>query len=425
MKSDTDVFGQLNPKKLKFLDGPNAPDDPNATVDGSTSSPAQPNAPASFDPNANVDQNTPQPKTPQDYNGNGMSQTQPVGQPQALSDIAPKAAAPVTDTPAAPVAAGASNVNTGGYTAPAVVTPRTGAPPPGYDASKWADPNHQSPKYAVAGIVQQAIARGDKNLTPDTVSAIAKAYPGATQINGTSMNIPGIGTVQVMNDGQARWDNINGNDAPMGDAGGASLADALAGKPTPTPTGFAIPTGNSVGIEPWQTGAPGQAQADDLASLMASDPAIAANKVALSKQYGDLRSQAAEQASVQGEAGSGAFAGKTRQLEEDQANAQGDFAGNRVAQAQQLEQQKSQFTQQLGFNYAQLSQQQKQFMSNLGQNQDQFLKSLGLSYAQLSSQQRLALQQLAQSQDQFNKTLGFNYDNLEANQNNIAAGAEK
>lgn len=200
------------------------------------------------------------------------------------------------------------------------------------------------------------------------------------------------------------------------DGPGSSLEDVIAGGGATTPNG-----GDPVHQPPVITPVEGSGS-QSLAELMASDPAIAANKRSLSRSYGDLRAQAAEQSAVGGQAGSGAFAGKTRQLAEDEADAAGDFAGNRVAQAQQLQAQQENFSKSLGFNYAQLSQQQKQFMSNLGQNRDQFLQSLGLSYAQLSAQQKMALQQLQQQADQFNKSLGFNYDQLEADQNNHAVG---
>ncbi len=154
-------------------------------------------------------------------NQDGTSYTQPNGAPQILDGPGATGWPIVPTTQPAP--AGGYNTgttyNTGGYNTPASITARTGQAPAGWDQTKWSDPNKQDPKYAVAGIIQNAIANGEKNLSPDTVAKIAQAYPGATQINGTSVNIPGIGNVQVMNDGQARWDNINNQPNGGGDTG--------------------------------------------------------------------------------------------------------------------------------------------------------------------------------------------------------------
>ncbi len=119
--------------------------------------------------------------------------------------------------------------HTGGYNAPASITARTGSAPSGWDQAKWADANHQSPKYAVAGIVQEAIANGAKALTPEIVAKIQAAYPGAKQTNTNSMDIPGIGETQVINDGVARWDPpgswgpSGGNTGGMETSGNVSL----------------------------------------------------------------------------------------------------------------------------------------------------------------------------------------------------------
>ncbi len=496
MKSDTELFGDLKGKKFKFgaTGVDNFEDDPNA-IDA----PEVMDAPGVSD----AAKQTPS------YNGNdSQNETKPIGAPQTLAAVPSDIAPPVPTTSTTPIdtpptisiapsditptpTAGndvigpttfnpttpAANYSTGGYNAPASITARTGAAPSGWDQTKWDDPTHQSPKYAVAGIVQQAIDRGEKNLTPDVVAAIAKAYPGATQINGTSMNIPGIGTVQVMNDGQARWDNINGNDAPMSPGVSAQpsapLEDVLAGQGTQASAApisvasepaAAAPLADVLagqGAAPGLSAVPsgvGSSVNDELANILAggvdSDPALAAYKRSITRSTDQQRAQLAEEAAQGGTASSGGTDGRIRQLEEGRDESIAGFAGDRAAQVQQLKvqadqdlrqlgfnyaslnqqqkqfadtltQNKSQFTQSLGFNYAQLSQQQKQFLANLSQNRDQFLQSLGLSYEQLSSQQRLALQQLQQQGDQFNKTLGFNYDTLEANQNNIAANAVK
>jgi len=127
------------------------------------------------------------------------------------------AVTPSTATPPPP------QYRTGGYNAPASITARTGSAPSGWDQAKWADATHQSPKYAVAGIVQQAIANGEKELSPETVSKIQAAYPGTTMVNSHTVNIPGIGETQVINDGVVRWDPP-GSFGPSSGGGGGSAS---------------------------------------------------------------------------------------------------------------------------------------------------------------------------------------------------------
>lgn len=401
MRSDAEVFG-IGPKAKKAL---SFTKDATADVLGVTDEPTTPvgvSEPVEY-------QGDVQQKTTPSYNGNdaGMSDIKPVGTPQTVP-------ATPTDTPAptAVPAAAQPNYNTDGYATPSVITQRAGAAPPGWDPQKWANAEHQTPKYAVGGIVANAIANGARDLTPEVVSQINAAYPGTKQVNGTTVNIPGLGEVQVINDGQVRWDPADSFAAAP--AATPSLEDILARS---TGQAGTLPDVTPTTAPTTPTGGGNQS----LEEILASDPAVAAYRRSASRDFGKQRAQLAEQAALEGTNASGGNEGRIRQLQEREAEDVAGYSGQRAAEAQQMRIQQDQFAKSLGFNYDQLSQQQKQFMANLGQNRDQFLQSLGLSYAQLSSQQKLALQQLQQQADQFNKSLGFNYDTLEANQNNIAA----
>lgn len=103
-----------------------------------------------------------------------------------------------TAPPTAPAATNAANPNwrTGGYAAPQYTAQRPGAVPAGWDATKWNDPNHQSPKYVAGRILSQypPTVEGAKAAAAE----IAKAYPGTT-FNGKDMlTIPGVGAVDIL-----------------------------------------------------------------------------------------------------------------------------------------------------------------------------------------------------------------------------------
>lgn len=376
MQSDAELFG-LGKKKKPTLDGLDAPDPAFAPIE-----PAEDTAA----------------KIPPSYNGNELSTTAGVSQPQVQPDKQTLDVPATADTPKSPTTNAA--LDTDGYATPAVITQRTTAAPPGFDQAKWANANNQHPKYAVGGIVADAIAKGARDLTPELVSQINAAYPGTQQVNGTTVNIPGVGEVQVINDGQVRWDTA-GSFGPPAEAaiGGGDLASVIAGQGSDL--------GRSGGNMATTVSGGGN---QSLEEILASDPAIAAYRRSAARDFGRQRATLAEQSAQNGTFGSGGEDGRIRQLKENEAEAVAGYTGDRASAAQQVRIQQDQFAKSLGFNYDQLSQQQKQFLANLGQNRDQFLASLGLSERQLSAQQKRDLDNLT-----------FAYDQFEAQQNNIAA----
>ena len=116
--------------------------------------------------------------------------------------------------------------NTDGYAAPQVTAQAAGAAPPGWDADKWNNTDHQTPKYAVGRILSQF---------PPTVQGLAQAaeqvaaaYPGATFNGKDKLTIPGVGEIDVLkgagNGGEA-WQWL------PADEGGAAPAKGGSGEP--------------------------------------------------------------------------------------------------------------------------------------------------------------------------------------------------
>lgn len=100
---------------------------------------------------------------------------------------------PVTVTPPTNTA-----WKTDGFAQPKYTAPKYGQTLNGWDAVKWSNPNHQTPKYVVGRILSNY---------PDNVGGltaamgdIQKAYPGATILDGGrsgKISIPGVGVVDV------------------------------------------------------------------------------------------------------------------------------------------------------------------------------------------------------------------------------------
>jgi hypothetical protein len=94
---------------------------------------------------------------------------------------------------AEPPSADQSTWNTDGFTPPAFAAPYAGGTLPGWEASKLADPNHQTPKY-----VWGRIALANPGDPKKQVAELLRAYPGA-QFNGKDKvtGIPGLGPIDI------------------------------------------------------------------------------------------------------------------------------------------------------------------------------------------------------------------------------------
>jgi hypothetical protein len=87
--------------------------------------------------------------------------------------------------------------NTDGFARPQYVAPKAAPHPmPGWDRAKWADPNHQTPKYVI-GRILSGIKPRTANMD-QAVALIAQAYPGTRRTGSGDITIPGIGSTDIL-----------------------------------------------------------------------------------------------------------------------------------------------------------------------------------------------------------------------------------
>lgn len=97
---------------------------------------------------------------------------------------------------AAQAPASQSNYNTNGYAQPGYTAMKPGNVMPGWDATKWADTNYQSPKYGIGRILSQYDPK--QGLSDAAMAEIQKAYAGTTKTGDDTINVPGVGTIDVL-----------------------------------------------------------------------------------------------------------------------------------------------------------------------------------------------------------------------------------
>lgn len=88
-----------------------------------------------------------------------------------------------------------SNWDTDAYSAPGWQTSAQGGAMAGWDQSKWADPLHQTPKYAVGRILSQF--RPDDAGWEAAAREIQRLYPGTQILGNDKLAIPGVGVIDV------------------------------------------------------------------------------------------------------------------------------------------------------------------------------------------------------------------------------------
>lgn len=127
--------------------------------------------------------------------GNQQGSQGPMGQvPQVDQDVN-KSQEPTNQT-----SGDTSKYDTDGYATPGYVPKNVGNAPPGYDPAKWADPNHQTPKYVVGRILSSNGDLKDPANRNKAIEDIKLAYPG-TQFNGKD---------KISIDGGKSWVDIFG-----------------------------------------------------------------------------------------------------------------------------------------------------------------------------------------------------------------------
>jgi hypothetical protein len=67
--------------------------------------------------------------------------------------------------------------------------------PAGWDAAKWVNPDHKTPKYVVGRILSRFPPTPD-GLT-QALPEVQKAMPGTTRVGDDKLNIPDVGIVDV------------------------------------------------------------------------------------------------------------------------------------------------------------------------------------------------------------------------------------
>ena len=92
-----------------------------------------------------------------------------------------------------------SATSTTSTTSTATTTPIADTPlppcPAGWDAAKWVNPNHTTPKYVVGRILSRFPPTPD-GLT-QALPEVQKAMPGTTRVGDDKLNIPDVGIVDV------------------------------------------------------------------------------------------------------------------------------------------------------------------------------------------------------------------------------------
>jgi len=143
---------------------------------------------------------------------------------------------PATTTGGASAATTNPAWDTNGYSAPSYTASSFGSAMPGWDQTKWTDPNNQHPKYVVGRILKNH--NFDDAGTQDAVKEIMQAYPGTTFDGKDKITIPGVGTVDFRTGAGAggtgwQWDTGEAAGAPapakapLLDAGGQPASSAL------------------------------------------------------------------------------------------------------------------------------------------------------------------------------------------------------
>jgi hypothetical protein len=124
------------------------------------------------------------------------------GKPAAAPGLSPSATSSAVAPGAAPGAAPAGPVDssgwdTDGFSKPAYTAQSFGNAPAGFDQAKWANPNHQTPKYAVGRILAESGAPSVENAAK-AAENIMRAYPGATYNGKDKITMPDGGVIDIL-----------------------------------------------------------------------------------------------------------------------------------------------------------------------------------------------------------------------------------
>jgi hypothetical protein len=217
--------------------------------------------------------------------------------------------------------------NYDGYAQPSYQAAHAGGVLPGWDATKWGDTSHQSPKYVVGRILSQFPAT-TQGITA-AVAEIQKAYPGSTWNGKDTVTIPGVGPVDILQGasqgGQAwQWGNLlDAAGTSTGFAGGGTGSGTVAGTVTPDTGDIAASLSPDVLAQLQQL----LTMDPDNISITDSDlaPMSAAHDAALQRGRRLQQAGAAERASETGTLGTGGFDADVNRSYQEMGNQQAGF----------------------------------------------------------------------------------------------------
>lgn len=296
------------------------------------------------------------------------------------------------------------------YTPPAPAAPATtpktnysATAPAGWDQGKWANPEHQTAKYAVGRILSQYTPSPEG--LQSALAEIQALFPGTKILGTDGLYIPGVGTIDVggnFNDdiqGNENWwwgAELDANGNPYPDAGGAGGAAGGAGAGASGLSGGAGGTGSGS----MQTGYDGLVQQlqqfinqspVDVSTNPAYRGAIDAYNAQQQRGAESTRNAIAERMAASGQTNSGAYDAQLLKAEQTADLNKASFAGDLgyralesqrddILQALQIgaglmtAEQEMALREKLGMINAELSQQQitnqnTQYMTDMGWQQ--------------------------------------------------------
>ena len=249
--------------------------------------------------------------------------------------------------------------------------------PAGWDQTKWANPSHTTPKYVVGRILS-----GYPD-TPEGLQAampqIQQAFPGATMAGRDSINIPGIGIVDVgvgfAQGGGQGWAWQPDSDM-AGGAGGTGSGSAGS---------YGGDMGNDLKTAIARLMNPNQNPMDSPVYTQA----MRAYDTTAQRGMESQRNAIAERMAASGQANSGAMDSQLLGAEQAAGESKANFAGNLGIRA--LEQQRNEIMQALQLGAGLMTDQQRLALT----------EKLGLINANLQQQG------ITNQNNQFNSSLGW------------------
>jgi hypothetical protein len=253
---------------------------------------------------------------------------------------------------------------------------------PGWDQTKWANPDHTTAKYTVGRILSQYGA--SPQALQQALPQIQAAIPGTTIVGVDSLNIPGIGIVDVGGnfEGQGSQNWWWGPDSEQGAGGGGAGAGAGAG--TGSGTGMGGEFGDSIRARIQQLMNPG----DPMDSPVYKG-AMRAYDVQQQRGADRTRNAIAERMAASGQANTGAMDNQILAAEQQAGENSASFAGNLGIRA--LEQQREEIMQALQLGAGLMTDEQRLALT----------EKLGLINANLQQQS------ITNQNNQFNQNLGW------------------